>query len=208
MQWRELFIQRFLLKHRLFFRCQKFQRKEFVWKVTSRKLTSTFIAPQLLSGFFRLLLSSKHSLEVRQLLQFLLHLSVCSCQFFFFTHCNLGSVCYTSDHGLWLQCFLLESILNETVPKSYLQLYANDVSTSWNWLWKANILTNVFLSFCSLVVDYLAHVFDVLKTDLKDDLVSWPSKQALQYLGVNRTKMQRPAGGFLRAGENPNKLKW
>lgn len=178
MQWRELFIQRFLLKHWLFFRCQKFQRKEFVWKVTSRKLTSTFIAPQLLSGFFRLLLSSKHSLEVRQLLQFLLHLSVCSCQFFF-THCNLGSVCYTSDHGLWLQWILLESILNETVPKSYLQLYANDVSTSWNWLWKANILTNVFLSFCSLVVDYLAHVFDVLKTDLKDDVVSWPSKQAL-----------------------------
>lgn len=82
MQWSELFIQRFLLKHWLFFRCQKFQRKEFVWKVTSRKLTSTFIAPQLLSGFFRLLLSSKHSLEVRQLLQFQLFLSACSCQFF------------------------------------------------------------------------------------------------------------------------------
>ena len=30
----------------------------------------------------------------------------------------------------------------------------------------------MFLSRSFVIVDYLAHVFDVLKTDLKDDVVS------------------------------------
>lgn len=154
MQWSELFIQRFLLKHWLFFRCQKFQRKGFVWKVTSRKLTSTFIAPQLLSGFFRLLLSSKRSLEVRQLLQFQLFLSVCSCQFFHSLQFSISLLhirprSLTSVNSSWINC-------KWNCAKELPSLYVNDVSTNWNWFWKASILTNVFfilLFSCSRLFD-------------------------------------------------------